>query len=137
MTLLEEGQRRHTAASCGPGRGEDGPAHRARATGFDDPGQPDCPRPEARDVQRHHHSLVSRQQGQRHTEQGRAQEDLIEGRPSPPAPHPPQTRPTRTGVLGRSGAGQSGGGDALRDEETQHRPGDGPHDRCAYDRGRA
>ena len=59
-------------------------------------------------VQRHHPRLGSRQQGQRHTDEGRAKEHLSERRPTPPAPHPPQTRPASTGGLGRAGPGQSG-----------------------------
>jgi len=100
LELLAKGQRRHTEASFGPGRGDHGPANRERAPGYDSPCQPAFPRPAARGVQRPDHRLVSRQHGQRHTDESRAPEALSEGRPTPPAPPPPQTRPTSTGVLG-------------------------------------
>jgi hypothetical protein len=51
---------------------------------------------------------VFHQQGQRQTDYSLANQDLIEGRSTPPAPHPPQTRPPRTGVLGREGTDQRG-----------------------------
>ena len=108
----------------GQGVGEDGPANGQRTARHDDARHPDFPASEPRRIQRYHHGLVCSQQCQSLVDQRWADDGLVKGRPTPPAPHSPQARPAGARVLGRQGPGQRRRSRALCDEETQHRPDD-------------
>src|SRR5918911_1538634 len=128
LQLLEEGQGGGPEAPLRPWIRDDRPADGERAPSDDDACQPDFPGPEPGRVQGHD-GLARRHERERQGDQPGTDHGLIKPRPRPPPAHPPEARPPRAGLRGWQGPSQRGCGDALGNQETQHRPGDGGYNR--------